>query len=137
MSAPTTTSKMTGYAAINDIREALRDDVIAGYPDFVLAVSRALDDLMQTGVELTRMRSDRPYTVGFNDGFALAAEAAAEIAERAVAAELTVRDQAVAEGNFEGALTRARQAQTAGEISGAIRALHLHHRATPPKGGAA
>ena len=56
------------------IREALGDPTIAAYPDFVKAVSDACD-------QLERVRSDREYIIGSNDGVEIAIEQAAQDAE--------------------------------------------------------
>ena len=61
--------------SIGLIREALCDPVIACYPDFIKAVSDVL-------IELERLRSERPYIVGSNDGFEAAIHQAAQVIEQ-------------------------------------------------------
>lgn len=56
------------------IREALQSPPVSAYPDFIAAVSAALDDL-------DRFRSERSYIVGCNDGFEAAIDQAARLIE--------------------------------------------------------
>ncbi|GLR51246.1 hypothetical protein KYK30_20440 [Shinella yambaruensis] len=92
------------------IREALRDDDIARFPDFTEAVSDVCD-------ELERFRSDRSYIIGHNDGWrdALRQEVSRAEADLAEALNLIWRLRSVIEVNIDPS------------IANRIAALHERH----------
>lgn len=92
------------------IREALRDDDIARFPDFTEAVSDVCD-------EPERFRSDRSYIIGHNDGWrdALRQEVSRAEADLAEALNLIWRLRSVIEVNIDPS------------IANRIAALHERH----------